>query len=191
MSPALAMHSTATVEHGSPHEVVALARHVLGGVIECDPFSNHYWNRFVVKAQVFCDEETNALSPAHRWTRHVTDEFIALPRFQTYFINPPGGLVKEAWRFACARWCEGSSVFWTGFSLEQMVYLGRLGFMWPGFRRVIPPRRLCFLSRVGDDAPPVSAKSPTHGNVLLLMPQEPEQVERFEGAARLMPSEVF
>lgn len=217
----LAQHSAATVEHGTPHEVVALARHVLGE-IELDPFSNAYWNEHVVKADDYCDESTNALDPLRRW---VTVES-GTPKFGTMFINPPGGLVKEAWRFACERWCEGSSVFWVGFNIEQLSYLQGQALMFRGFRRVIPPRRLAFLRRPGDvvadltariekaqaerkaralmcelerfqaahpdpSGPPVRGMSPTHSNYLCLLPRAPEQIERFEAAAQLMPAEVF
>lgn len=230
MSPVLAQHSAATVEHGTPHEVAALARHVFGPLgIECDPFTSGYWNRHVIKALFYVDEQANALSPRWTWTRLVlggtTDE-MALPKHSTYFINCPGGLVREAWAFARARWLEGAAVFWVGFNIEQLSYLQSVGAMFRGFQRVIPPRRLAFLRRPGDVAadlrrraaeaqtakkadalirqlerfveaypdpngPPVRGMSPTHSNFLLLMPSELDQVERFEGAARLMNAEPF
>lgn len=230
MVAVLAQHSAATVEHGTPHEVVALARHVFGeDGIDCDPFSNAYWNRHVVKARSYCDEAFNALDPKHPWTRTVlagaADE-TRLPSRLTFFVNCPGGLVKESWAFCCDRWLEGSAVFWTGFNIEQLAYLQTMGAMFRGFRRVIPPRRLAFLRRPGDvfedfnrrikdapttekrealfslrdrfhaqhpdpNGPPVRGMSPTHSNFLLLMPSELDQVERFEGAARLMNVEAF
>lgn len=218
--PVLAQHAATTVEHGTPHEVVALARHVFGPIgIECDPFSSPYWNSMVIKAEVFFDEEDDALDPGRPWTS-------GDPDFDTFFINPPGGLVKQAWRFAWERWLEGSAVFWLGFNLEQLAYLQGVGAMFRGFSRFIPPRRLAFLRRPGDVAnelsarlleaptdekaraiqrqlelllrahpdpngPPIRGMSPTHSNVLLLMPSEQDQVERFEGAAKLLPAEVF
>lgn len=228
--PVLAQHASTTVEHGTPHEVVALARHVFAEKgIGCDPFSNAYWNSNVIKARAYCDEQRNALDPALRWQRLIlagtTDE-MHVPSFLTYFINCPGGLVKQAWRFAWERWLEGSAVFWLGFNIEQLAYLQGMGAMFRGFSRLIPPRRLAFLRRPGDVAselsarlleaptdekaraiqrqlelllrahpdpngPPIRGMSPTHSNVLLLMPSEQDQVERFEGAAKLLPAEVF
>jgi hypothetical protein len=218
----LAQHSAATVEHGTPHEVVALARHVFGPLgIQCDPFSSPYWNGHVIKADLFYTEGQDALSVPERHWVCAPD-----PLHATYFINAPGGLVKEAWAFARARWLEGAAVFWVGFNIEQLSYLQGVGAMYRGFQRVIPPRRLAFLRRPGDVAadlrrraaeaptaekadalirqlerfvevhrdpngPPVRGLSPTHSNFLLLMPSELDQVERFEGAARLMNAEAF
>ena len=193
---ALAQHSAATFEWGSPHDVVAMARHVLGR-IECDPCTSEYWNNHVVKADAIYTEADSSLG---RRRRHWTSD--GVPVWRTFYINPPGGLVHEFFRFATERWLEGSAVFWTGFSLEQVVYLQRMGFFFHGFRRVVPPRRLAFMRGVADrpqrslfgempmDAP-FQVDDPTHGNYLLLMPSEQEQIERFEGACALMPGEVF
>jgi hypothetical protein len=218
----LAQHSAATVEHGTPHEVAALARHVFGPLgIRCDPFSSPYWNGHVIKADFFYTEGQDALSIEEEHWTCAPD-----PLHATFFINCPGGLVKESWAFARARWLEGSAVFWVGFNIEQLAYLQTVGAMFRGFRRVIPPRRLAFLRRPGDvfedynrrikeapttekrealfslrdrfharhpepNGPPVRGMSPTHSNFLLLMPSELDQVERFEGAARLMNAEAF
>lgn len=215
MSPVLAMHSAVTVEHGTPHEVAALARHVLGR-IDVDPFSNAYWNRHVIKARQFIDEEQDALDPDWEFA---DDE--------TFIVNPPGGMVREAFRFATDRYCQGSDVFWVGFNLEQMPYLQRQGLFYPSFRRALPPRRLAFLRRPGDvaddlnrrmnepgiseraylelsrklgrllerhpdpDGPPLPGTQPTHSNYLCLMSHRSEAIERFEEAVQLMPAEVF
>jgi hypothetical protein len=181
MSPVLAMHSSATAEHGTPHEVVALARHVMGR-IDLDPCSNAYWNKHVIHAKEFVDQDGDAADGDWCWP--------GAARGDRVFVNPPGGQVKEFWRLSLQLWLAGAAVFWVGFSLEQLVYLGREGAMFPGFRRVILPRRLAFLRAV-DGGPPVPAKAPTHGNWLCLMPSEQEQVERFEAACRLMPAEAF
>lgn len=142
-----ALLSAATVEHGTPEHIVELGREVLGGAIECDAASSAYWNRWVVKARAYFDEERSALSPEFErlWTM-----VNGAPLYSTFSINPPGGLVKEFWRFGTHRWLEGSAVFWVGFSLEQMGYLSRAGLMWPGFRRAVLPKRLAFLQRRRD-----------------------------------------
>lgn len=174
-----AQHSAATVEHGTPVEIVEMARRVLGN-IHGDPFSSAYWNEHVVKAANFWDERHSLLSY----------KSVRFGAGLTWLVNPPGGLVKDAWQFAVERYGEGSAVFWVGFSLEQLVYLGRKGVMFKGFRRCVPPRRLAFL-RMVEGGPPVPGTSPTHGNYLLLMPSGPEQVERFDAEARELGVEAF
>jgi hypothetical protein len=188
-----AQHSSATPEHGTPHEIVELARTVLGG-IDCDPCSSGYWNEHVVHAPWFWDA-------ARPWKDGDPGGAVGL----RWFINPPSGAVKEFWRFAVDRWEEGSSVFFVGFSLEQLVYLQRDGALSPSFVRTIPPARLKFLRRPGDvvddlvaraartrsrgrraalqlrldrfvadhperDGAAVPGVAPTHGNYLLLLP---------------------
>ena len=181
----LPAHMAKTVEHGTPTAIVEMARRVMGG-IDCDPCSSDYWNDHVVHAWESWDETQNAL----RYQKAGDLSRDGEPMWARFFINPPGGKIKDAWRFAVARWQERSTVFWVGFSLEQLVYLQREGAMYPGFSRCIPPRRLAFLRKV-DGGPPVPGKSPTHGNFLLLMPSEPGQVERFNDSARELGCEAF
>ncbi len=195
---ALAQHSSATCEHGSPPHIIAMGREVLGGRIHCDPFTSEHFNEAVGASYIFTAEDS-ALDPARRWI------FRGEPVFRTFYINPPSGLVKEAWRFATARWLEGSAVFWVGFSLEQMLYLQKLGLFYLGFHRCIPPSRLNFvrvvepsrqraLFDVDDEDQPVAleaADSPTHGNFLALMPSDLGQVERFNVEARALGAEAF
>jgi hypothetical protein len=172
----LAQHSTATPEHGTPREIVEMARYVLGE-IEADACSSRYWNTHSVRAGIHFDADNSPLDAAP-WTIPPHSR----PAYDTWLVNPPGGLVKEFWRFATARYREGSAVFWVGFSLEQLVYLQKEGALFPGFRRCIPPRRLAFLRKV-DGLPPVPGKSPTHGNWLCLMPNDAKQIARFEEAS--------
>lgn len=168
---ALAQHGKATVEHGTPSAIVEAARRVLG-VIHVDPFSNAYWNE-VVKAEMFYTAEDSALGNERGWDQGLN-----------WFVNPPGGLVKEAWDFALARHREEhAAVFWVGFNLDQFSYLGSRGLHDPRFRRAVPPKRIAFLQRV-EGGPPVAAMSPTRNNYLLLMPKDPWQVERFDHEMR-------
>lgn len=116
-----------------------MARRVLGG-IDMDPFSSLYWNEHLIKAGVFFTKENDCLLIDEGYWSSVASRMRP-----TYFINPPSGLVKEAWRFASARYREGACVFWVGFSLEQLVYLQGEGALFGGFLRCIPPRRIAFM----------------------------------------------
>lgn len=164
MSPAAAkaQHSKATVEWGTPAHIVELARDVMGG-IDCDPCSSFYWNA-VVRATAFWNEEGR--------------QGVASVDEKRWLINPPGGLVKEFWQSAINRWNEGSAVFWIGFSLNQMTYLGKRGLFAPQFIRCVPSQRLRYLTKV-EGGPPVPGDAPPHGSYLALMPNSAEQAERF------------
>lgn len=217
--PVLAQHSAATPEHGTPHEIVDMARVVLGG-IDYDPFSSDYWNEHVVKATHYHTAETNALRE-HEW-KYLDGK----PVHELLFVNPPGGLVKEAWAFVVERWQAGCAVFWVGFNLDQMGYLSTSGLFFPGFRRCVLPKRLAFLQSGCDavaslrekvakaeakgemntamklaarareleqdiNGPPIPQTAPTRNNYLALLPNSPEQVERFNERAKALGAEAF
>lgn len=174
-----ALRSSATNDWGTPIAIVEMARAVMGG-IDCDPCSSAYWNEYVVKAGLFYDEGSDphpfkieGWSHSKRW-----------------FINPPGGLVKEFWRFATERYREGSAVFWVGFNIGQLQTLQDHGLFFDGFVRCIPRRRLAYLKRV-EGGPPVPGTQPPHASYLALLPSAVEQVERFRELARALPAEVF
>jgi hypothetical protein len=177
----IAQHSKVAVEWGTPHAIVELAREVMGG-IDADPCSSKYWNEHVVKAKDFYTEANQLLVPG------AFDFSVHGPR--SWLVNPPGGLVKEFWRFALDRWKEGSAVFWVGFSLNQMTYLGKVGLFAPQFVRAVPFQRTRYLSKV-EGGPPVPGDAPPHGSYLCLMPSAPEQVERFRELAAKLPAAVF
>ena len=67
-------HSSASVEHYTPVDIVEAAREALGGVIDLDPASNAFANE-VVRAKRYFDAEANGLTAA--WRGKV-------------FLNPPG-----------------------------------------------------------------------------------------------------
>jgi hypothetical protein len=185
---AIPMHGKASVEWGTPVEIVEFARHVLGGVIELDPCSSAYWNEYSVKAKSF----TNYLP--------TLDAMSIGADFQpsTMLINPPGGMVKEVWAWAHKAWSQyGWSIFWVGFSLEQLLYLQKQGVMGGAIKRCIPPKRLRFLKPDPNGGPPRPGGSPTHGCYLALMPSildpvvSEEQVSRFYAGAKKLGAEVF
>lgn len=170
-----ANHLAKTPSWGTPPAIVEMARNVMGG-IDIDASSSHYWNEHLVRARDFYHQYCSPLDltshPVGRW-----------------FFNPPGGLVKEFFRLAMDRHLEGSTVFWVGFSVEQLAYLQPHVFN-SKFVRCIPRSRIRFMVEA-DDGPPKPGKSPTHSNYLLLMPQSDEQRNRFEAEALKLNAGVF
>lgn len=199
------MHSAKTNDWGTPRDIVELARTTMGHIGQ-DPCSSEYWNTHVVEADVFFDDEDDALNvPADAWG------------VDTYIVNPPSGLVKEFWDFAVARWQEGSAVFFVGFSLNQMTYLGKVGLFAPQFVRCVPFQRTRYLEsplgasarlrekaekskdpdeysrliaessdwlcRAAANEPPHSGDAPPHGSYLALLPNTRAQIERFRALA--------
>lgn len=130
-----AQHLAATPDWGSPPEIVELARTVMGG-IDCDPCSSAYWNEHVIRASSFVDEHGHV---------SVVDPSAELVAPLTRFVNPPGGMVKEFWLSEVDHWQAGADVFWVGFSLNQMTYLGGMGLFAPQLVRCAPFRRLRYL----------------------------------------------
>lgn len=173
----LAQHSKASVEHGTPHAIVEMAARVMGR-IDVDPCSNAYWNRHVVRAVDFYTAEDDPLDPDFYWK-------VDPERRPAYFINPPGGLVKEFWRFAVSRYQEGACVFWVGFSLEQLAYLQREGAMFAGFRRCIPTSRLAFLQDRRSAVESLRKKAKK-----LMDDGKPEKARRLRERARELASDL-
>ena len=159
-----AQHSQASCEHGTPREIVELARHALGG-IDLDVCTSEYWNRYSVQAADFYDRRRNGLDPRNPWAGRV-------------FCNPPGAddkaksrnLVGPFWARMVTAWRAGQidGAVWIGYSLEQLVKLQ--GSSWSPLRCLVlvPRDRLEFLQpRPG--LPPVPGGSPTHGNFVALL----------------------
>jgi hypothetical protein len=173
-----ALHSAKSVDWGTSRATVEMFRHVLGGSIDVDPCSSAAFNR-VVRAGEYYTRRASSLNPDLYWK----------PGRHTSMVNPPGGheLVKAFWAWSVARWQSGWAIGWVGFSLEQLVYLGRAGVMRREFVRCIPPSRLRYL--------PVQrgrrAEAPPHGSYLLLMPNCAEQRRRFHAAARELGAGAF
>src|SRR5271154_4331972 len=83
----VAKHSSATVEHYTPAEVITAARFTLGA-IDLDPASCAQANEEVVRADKFFSQEEDGL---------------ALPWFGRIWLNPPGGKDEKA-RSRTKRW---------------------------------------------------------------------------------------
>ncbi len=169
----LAFHSSKTSEHGTPAEVIAAAKAVMGE-IDLDPASNHFHNERVGALRYYCLSDRGQ---DREWHGRV-------------LVNPPGDrrgqLVKEFWAKLVWEYYHRrvTEAIWVGFSLEQLVSLQRLEgvrhpMQWP---TCIPSRRL----RFGGD-------SPTHGNyITYLGPNVERFVEEFvRFGLVVLPKEVY
>lgn len=179
-----AQHLSKTADWGTPRPTVEMIRYILGGRIEFDPCSSHYWNHHTIHADRILTERDDCR------TRSM--------RCRTMLCNPPGdpsgGLVKSIWELVSSAWHRGEadSVVWVGFSLEQLAHL-QLSPMHPlQFLTLIPSKRIRFLRRGDRGGPPVAGPAPTHSNFITLLPSRgvrsvaEEQVRRFrQQAAKL------
>jgi hypothetical protein len=191
---ALAQHSAATPEHGTPDEWLELGRRVLGGEYDLDPSSSAMWNERV-RAKRFIDAQEDALRA----------DWGVFPGMRIS-CNPAGGIVQELWDRVYSAWLRGACAMWWGFSLEQLIYLQRRGLFDLSLRRLIPAKRIAWIKGFAEPAQaslfgapelpaPVAGESPTHGNYVVLMPSPSAvgdgQVQRFKDEARLMSVEVW
>ena len=168
-----AQHSNSSQDHGTPAEVVALARHALGD-IGTDPCSDAYWNHYTVKAKVF-------------WSK--ADDGLVRPWAGTVLCNPPGGesdkdpatgkrrilvasLVRPFWERLCNDWRAGliDGALWVNYSLEMLCLLQGSPCHPLQLPTVVPCERLRYLRRPEGGGPPKSGTSPTHASALTLLP---------------------
>lgn len=153
------LHSAATAEHNTPREIVEAARLVLGG-IDLDPMSNAVAQR-TIRATVFYTEADNCF---------------VQPWLGRTFLNPAGGLVREAWQRLMIEYGRGDvpAFIWIGYSLEQLQSLQveaydrrrKISETYPGptpieFPICIPRARLRF-----EDQDGVPQTQPTHANYI-------------------------
>jgi hypothetical protein len=162
----VAKHSSATVEHYTPTDVIVAARNTMGA-IDLDPASCSQANDEVVKAARFCSQELDGL--AQHWVGRV-------------WLNPPGGKDERArsrtklwWIKLCEEYLSGrvSQALFLAFNLEflQVSQAGcPLSAMSLPF--CIPSKRL----KVG--------RGPTHANAIVYMPDraDPTSTGRFHSA---------
>ena len=139
-SKLLALHSSASPEHGTPPEYVEAARRVLGE-IDLDPASSVMFNEVVKARSIYTKTEDGLKQP---WKGQV-------------FLNPPSGeegkLVKRFWEKLMHDWKEGlvTEAIWIGFSIDQMQTLQTTS---PGgpikndFPVCVPRSRIQFLKGV-------------------------------------------
>lgn len=153
------MHSAETAEHNTPRAIVEAARRVLG-TIDLDPMSNAVAQQ-TIRARTFYTEENSCFK--YIWEGAT-------------FLNPAGGLVREAWHHLM--YCYGigavTSFVWIGYSLEQLQSLQvedydrkrKISETYTGpapseFPICIPRARLRF-----EDQDGVPQTQPTHANFI-------------------------
>lgn len=198
----LAQHSVQSYEWGSPPELLAAGREILGGEFDLDPCSSAYWNAHHVKAARYIDQVEDGLRA--QWN--------VRPGFRIV-CNPASFVVAEFFRRCFAARQERASTFWIGFSLEQLAYLQDDGIFGPELIgcRMVPRRRIAWLQGIAEQpqlglfgAPPaleelpapVPQDSPTHGNYIALLPEAgtkrgADQRERFAAWAAREGSKCF
>lgn len=136
-----ARHSKKTNKWGTPSEYVWLSRVALGGSIELDPMSSTAFNE-TVKAERIYTEEDSCFS--HIW------------QAKRMFINPAGGLVKEAWKKTVAEYMSGNvlKVIWVGFSVEQLNLLADETAHPLDFSYLLTRKRISFIRHDGYEGAP-------------------------------------
>jgi hypothetical protein len=170
------------MEHGTPAEIVELARYV-GGSIGTDPFSSAYWNHYSVGAATFYDREHSGLLLTNPWRGFV-------------LLNPPGGdkqagtrsLVRPAWERLVDEWRHGriDGGVYVAYSLEQLCQLQGSPAHPLQFPTLVPCERLRFLNRPAAGGPPTPGTQPTHGNAVILLPSRRDPFQAKAQLARFL-----
>lgn len=164
-------HSSESVEHYTPIEIVEAARTVLGG-IDLDPASCSTANE-VVKAAAW-------YGPGSEFG----EDGLAEPWLGRVFLNPPGGVVPEAhrgcgtksnaalwWAYLAEAWRTGEvdAAIFVGFTLEVLRSTQALDVPQPlDFPLCVPFSRIAFDTLEGGRRVPSS--QPTHANVIVFLP---------------------
>jgi hypothetical protein len=162
----LAQHSSASVEHYTPPDVVEAARRLMGG-IDLDPATSLTANT-VVRAESIYTMTTDGLSILHPWHGRV-------------FLNPPGKMPGRTRSLAPAFWQRLVSEYAMGnvtqavfvcFSLEQLQQFQGCQPSPLRFPFCVPRKRLAFHTQQPDGSLRAQ-KGPTHANaVIYLSPRE-------------------
>jgi hypothetical protein len=180
-----AKHSSASVEHHTPPDIVEAARSVMGN-IDFDPATTGEANGIAIRADLWCSAIDNGL--LQEWSGKT-------------FLNPPGGKcdlagravthvkgsgyfysdgsactkstqssTKAWWGKLCAEWSEGrvEQAIFVGFNME--ILQSSQGGTWScmDFPFCIPKKRIAFCKLVAGKLEP--AEQPTHGNALVYLP---------------------
>ena len=156
-----ALLSSVEEDYGTAYAYAELSRYVLDG-IDCDPASSSYWNHYVVKARTFYDERIDGLKQ---------------PWFGKVHHNAPSNIEKRItvrpwWERLCAHYLRGEvdAAVWIGFQLGQLQSLQGAPQHPLQFFNLFPAKRIDFLRRMPNNAPPQPAGSPTHANYITLLP---------------------
>jgi hypothetical protein len=174
----IAKHSSAKVEHYTPHDVIAAARSCMGG-IDLDPASCSRANAEVVHADAYFSVHDDGL--AQEWRGRV-------------WLNPPGGtvrgmsLTKIWWAKLVQEWraLRVTEACFLAFNLEALQTTQFYGANYPGamhrrmamtdFPVCFPSKRLAFL--YVDEGAGGRLKiggGPTHANAIAYLGRRPEK----------------
>jgi hypothetical protein len=183
-APVNARHSSASVEHYTPPDVVEAARVTLGG-IDLDPASCELANRTVRAQRIYTSTDDGL---AREWRGRV-------------FLNPPGGKdgdesVQKLWWFKLVReWMAGraTSAIFVAFSIEilqtsQIDSKGPIPLDFPicfprsrvKYSRAAEPTGTPMFPAIGEPEL-LSGSSPPHASCIVLLPPRGSRtvVQRF------------
>lgn len=171
-----AKHSSASVEHYGPREVVDAARATMGW-IHLDPASCKLANDKIVGAGRFFDARTNGL--AHPW-------------FGNVYLNAPGGKVDGKssavvwWTKLAEEWRSGrvEQAIFVAFSLEFLQTAQRSPLSPLSLPFCVPSSRLCFWTPNARKNDVVEGTSPTHANAIIYLPPRGDALSRVAAVER-------
>lgn len=181
------LHSFSSSEHGTPPEVIELAREVLEA-IDLDPFSCKEFNRRVKSGRYFTKEDNSLgmawIQPIFQGTEIHHWEPVSV------FINPPSKVLvpnakgqlksksgaKEAWCKLLREMELGhvTHAIFIAFSVEQLQTTQFYQKSLLDFPFCIPKKRLSYLSREG--VPQVNG---THASAIIYIPNLIDNTEKF------------
>lgn len=138
----LVFHSKKKVEHGTPSNIVEIARELMGG-IDLDPMSSKKFNTIVKALQIYTEIDNGLIA---EWRGRV-------------FVNPAGGSVKQAWIRLSSEYLVGNVLrgFFVGFSMSQLCHLNNVPNAVNDFSVCYLRQRLAFLdeeSLLAQSSPP-------------------------------------
>lgn len=166
------LHSKANPNWTTPTTIVEIARALLGGTIDLDPFSSTIANQ-TVRATRFYDEATDGFE--QEWNAN------------SVFVNAPGLQVVRAWRKLIEEVKVGRTLnaIWIGFSIGQLCLLASEQVHPLDFSTVILRKRISFVREDG------TSGSPAHGNYVCLLGGDHEAfATAFEGMGKIIRGEL-
>lgn len=171
-------HSSRTDAWGTPEEILAKAREVLGD-IDLDPASEDFFNASV-GAKMFYTRENNGLGLKWCGSRSITVRGVeVIPA--TCFVNPPGGKTKNKsntvlfWDKLIYEVSVGhiKHAIFMGFSLECLQTTQQCHKPMLSFPFCVPSRRIKFVAKNG------TFSAPSHSNVIVYVPGTIDRTDKF------------
>jgi hypothetical protein len=164
-----ARHSSASVEHHTPPDIIQRARYVLGNIV-LDPASSAEANAVVQATYYFFEKGLE-----RAWGTGVGGGVLLNPPGYHKVMNPNGAAAW--WDKLISEWASDGgawSAIYIGFSLEQLQTCQSFQSPHPTcFPTCFPRRRIAFY-KGGEPQ-----KSPTHGNFITCVTTDRSTRERF------------